>query len=230
MRLFISGSAPLLEETHRAWFERDRACHSRTLRDDRNQHDRPPTPMMASAGPEPLACHCRASRCASRIRKPARFWAKGKPASSRSRGQMSSRATGAILKRPRGISRATAIFITGDLGKIDQNGYVHILGRAKDVIISGGFNVYPKEVEAEIDALSGVTESAVIGLPHEDFGEAVAAIVVPAPGAVARRAIGARRARQKARQIQIAEARDLRRRPAAQCDGQGAEESFARDF
>jgi malonyl-CoA/methylmalonyl-CoA synthetase len=59
---------------------------------------------------------------------------------------------------------------------------VHILGRAKDLIISGGFNVYPKEVETEIDALAGVAESAVIGLPHSDFGEAVVAVVVPVPG------------------------------------------------
>ena len=60
---------------------------------------------------------------------------------------------------------------------------MQIVGRAKDLIISGGFNVYPKEVESEIDALSGVIESAVIGLPHDDFGEAVTAIVVPLPGA-----------------------------------------------
>jgi malonyl-CoA/methylmalonyl-CoA synthetase len=74
-------------------------------------------------------------------------------------------------------------FITGDLGQIAEDGYLAIVGRAKDLIISGGFNVYPKEVEAEIDALPGVVESAVIGLPHPDFGEGVAAIVVPAPGA-----------------------------------------------
>jgi malonyl-CoA/methylmalonyl-CoA synthetase len=68
-------------------------------------------------------------------------------------------------------------FITGDLGKIDEAGYVHIVGRGKDLIISGGLNVYPKEVEAEIDALPGVVESAVIGLAHADFGEAVTAVI-----------------------------------------------------
>jgi malonyl-CoA/methylmalonyl-CoA synthetase len=68
-------------------------------------------------------------------------------------------------------------FITGDVGKIDARGYVHIVGRAKDLIISGGYNVYPKEVELVIDALPGVGESAVIGLAHPDFGEAVAAAV-----------------------------------------------------
>jgi malonyl-CoA/methylmalonyl-CoA synthetase len=74
--------------------------------------------------------------------------------------------------------RADGFFITGDVGKIDERGYVHIVGRAKDLIITGGFNVYPKEVESEIDALPGVVESAVIGCPHPDFGEGVTAIVV----------------------------------------------------
>jgi malonyl-CoA/methylmalonyl-CoA synthetase len=74
--------------------------------------------------------------------------------------------------------RPDGFFITGDLGKIDARGYVHIVGRGKDLIISGGFNVYPKEVESEIDALPGVIESAVIGVPHADFGEGVTAVVV----------------------------------------------------
>src|SRR5690606_1633094 len=67
--------------------------------------------------------------------------------------------------------RADGYFVTGDLGMIDADGYVHIVGRGKDLIISGGLNVYPKEVEAEIDALPGVVESAVVGLPHPDLGE-----------------------------------------------------------
>jgi malonyl-CoA/methylmalonyl-CoA synthetase len=69
-------------------------------------------------------------------------------------------------------------FVSGDLGKIDARGYVHIVGRDKDLIITGGFNVYPKEIESEIDALPGVVESAVIGVPHPDFGEGVTAVVV----------------------------------------------------
>ena len=69
-------------------------------------------------------------------------------------------------------------FVSGDLGKIDARGYVHIVGRGKDLIITGGFNVYPKEIETEIDALPGVVESAVIGVPHPDFGEGVTAVVV----------------------------------------------------
>ncbi|WP_366556153.1 malonate--CoA ligase [Aquibaculum sediminis] len=73
--------------------------------------------------------------------------------------------------------RSDGFFITGDISKIDAEGYVHIVGRAKDLIISGGYNVYPKEIELVIDALPGVVESAVIGLSHPDFGEAVTAVV-----------------------------------------------------
>jgi malonyl-CoA/methylmalonyl-CoA synthetase len=72
-------------------------------------------------------------------------------------------------------------FITGDLGTMDDAGYIRILGRGKDLVISGGYNVYPKEVQAEIDRIAGVTESAVIGVPHPDFGEGVTAIVVRSP-------------------------------------------------
>jgi malonyl-CoA/methylmalonyl-CoA synthetase len=79
--------------------------------------------------------------------------------------------------------RDDGYFITGDLGRIDPDGYVHIVGRDKDLIISGGFNVYPAEVEAAIDAVPGVAESAVVGVPHADFGEGVVAVVAPRPGA-----------------------------------------------
>jgi malonyl-CoA/methylmalonyl-CoA synthetase len=75
-------------------------------------------------------------------------------------------------------------FRTGDVGAIDADGYLAIVGRAKDLIISGGYNVYPKEIELELDALPGVEESAVIGVPHADFGEAVTAVVVAEPGAL----------------------------------------------
>ena len=73
-------------------------------------------------------------------------------------------------------------FRTGDMGEILDNGYVRIVGRAKDLIITGGLNVYPKEIEERIDALPGVAESAVIGVPDADFGEAVTAVVVPRSG------------------------------------------------
>jgi malonyl-CoA/methylmalonyl-CoA synthetase len=78
--------------------------------------------------------------------------------------------------------RRDGFFVTGDLGQIDERGYVHIVGRAKDLVISGGYNVYPKEVESEIDQIPGVLESAVIGVPHADFGEGVTAVVVPKAG------------------------------------------------
>ena len=70
-------------------------------------------------------------------------------------------------------------FNTGDKGSIDEDGYISIVGRAKDMIITGGLNVYPKELELFINDIDGVKESAVIGVPHEDYGEGVVAVVVP---------------------------------------------------
>ncbi|MBV9840205.1 MAG: malonyl-CoA synthase [Sphingomonadaceae bacterium] len=88
--------------------------------------------------------------------------------------------------------RADGYFVTGDLGRIDDRGYVHIVGRAKDLVISGGLNVYPAEVEDALDALPGVAESAVIGVPHADLGEAVVAVVRREGGsAIDEAAIGA---------------------------------------
>jgi malonyl-CoA/methylmalonyl-CoA synthetase len=80
--------------------------------------------------------------------------------------------------------RSDGFFVTGDIGQEDEHGYIHIVGRSKDLIISGGLNVYPKEIELVLDAMPGVAESAVIGLPHPDFGEVVAAVVCPARGPV----------------------------------------------
>lgn len=79
--------------------------------------------------------------------------------------------------------RENGFFITGDLGLRDAGGYVHIVGRNKDLIISGGYNVYPKEVELVLDETEWVRESAVVGVPHPDFGEGVIAVVVPLEGA-----------------------------------------------
>ena len=78
---------------------------------------------------------------------------------------------------------ADGYFITGDVGRFDDEGYLAIVGRSKDLIISGGYNVYPKEIESVMDDMPGVAEAAVVGVPHPDFGEAVIAIVVPKPGA-----------------------------------------------
>jgi malonyl-CoA/methylmalonyl-CoA synthetase len=77
----------------------------------------------------------------------------------------------------------TRWFKTGDVGRVDADGYVTIVGRSKDLIITGGFNVYPAEVEATLNELPGVAESAVVGVPHPDFGEGVIALVVPRAGA-----------------------------------------------
>ena len=88
-------------------------------------------------------------------------------------------------------------FITGDLGQKDADGYVSIVGRAKDLIITGGYNVYPKEVELLLDAVPGVVESAVIGLPHPDFGEAVFAVLVGGDPQAALAAIAGNLARFK---------------------------------
>jgi malonyl-CoA/methylmalonyl-CoA synthetase len=75
-------------------------------------------------------------------------------------------------------------FVSGDLAKMSKDGRVTIVGRAKDLIITGGFNVYPIEVEGEINSLPGVAESAVVGVPHPDFGEGIIAVVTPTPGHV----------------------------------------------
>ena len=74
--------------------------------------------------------------------------------------------------------RNDGLFITGDLGLIDPDGYLVIVGRGKNLIISGGLNVYPKEIEAAIDDIRGVVESAVVGVPHDDFGEGIVAVIV----------------------------------------------------
>ena len=86
-------------------------------------------------------------------------------------------------EKTRAEFRDDGFFVTGDLGYIDERGYVRISGRGKDLIISGGFNVYPAEVEGAIEALPGVAECAVIGVPHADFGEGVVAVVTSKPDA-----------------------------------------------
>jgi malonyl-CoA/methylmalonyl-CoA synthetase len=78
---------------------------------------------------------------------------------------------------------ADGYFRTGDVGRIDADGYITIVGRSKDLIISGGYNVYPAEIEGFINELPGVAESAVVGVPHPDFGEVGVAVVIAKPGA-----------------------------------------------
>jgi malonyl-CoA/methylmalonyl-CoA synthetase len=171
MRLFISGSAPLLAETHRTFSERtghailERYGMTETSMNTSNPYD--------------------GERRAGTV---------GFPLPD---VEVRINATGVIeIKGPnvfRGYWRnpektaedftTDGWFITGDVGAFDQQGYLIISGRAKDLIISGGYNIYPKEVEMLLDAQAGVLESAVIGVPHSDFGEGVVAVVVAKPDA-----------------------------------------------
>jgi malonyl-CoA/methylmalonyl-CoA synthetase len=176
MRLFVSGSAPLLVETHEEFRRRtghvilERYGMSETLINTSNPYEGerragtvgPPLPDVsirvvgADAG----------GVGGLEVKGPnvfAGYW--------RDEAKTRSEFTG------------DGWFKTGDLGHIDERGYVRIVGRAKDLVISGGYNVYPKEVEAELDALAGVLESAVFGVPHPDFGEGVTAVVVARSGA-----------------------------------------------
>jgi malonyl-CoA/methylmalonyl-CoA synthetase len=182
MRLFISGSAPLLADTHRAFQQRtglailERYGMTETNMNTSNPYD---GERIAGTVGFPLP------GVAVRITHP------------ETGAMLPADATGMIeVKGPNVFKgywrmpektkaefRDDGFFITGDLGKIDAGGYVHIVGRGKDLVISGGYNIYPKEVETEIDQLPGVVESAVIGIAHPDFGEGVTAVVVRHPGA-----------------------------------------------
>jgi malonyl-CoA/methylmalonyl-CoA synthetase len=182
VRLFTSGSAPLLAETHERFRERtghailERYGMTETQMNTSNPYDgdrRPGTVGFPLPGVE------------LRIAEPetGRALPPGDTGMIEVRGPNVFRGYWRMPEKTKEEFRADGFFITGDLGKIDAEGYVHIVGRAKDLVISGGYNVYPKEIEEAIDALPGVRESAVIGVPHPDFGEAVVAVVVPEPGA-----------------------------------------------
>ena len=194
VRLFVSGSAPLLAETHAAWSERtghailERYGMTETNMNTSNPYDgerRPGTVGFPLPGVE------------LRVVDPE----SGRPVATDEVGGLEVKGPNVFCgywRQPERTAeelRADGFFITGDLAAVDGDGYVRIVGRAKDLVISGGLNVYPKEVEEAIDELPGVAESAVFGVPHPDFGEAVVAAVVPASGAVVQEAVGARRAR-----------------------------------
>ncbi|MCA1367236.1 malonyl-CoA synthase [Bradyrhizobium sp. BRP14] len=180
MRLFISGSAPLLAETHVGFQNRTgHAILERYGMTETNMNTSNPYDGERIAGTVGLPL----PGVTVRVTDPA------------TGAVLPAEETGMIeIKGPnvfKGYWRmpektaaeftADGFFISGDLGKIDRRGYVHIVGRSKDLVISGGYNIYPKEVEGEIDQLEGVAESAVIGVPHPDFGEGVTAIVVRKP-------------------------------------------------
>lgn len=177
MRLFISGSAPLLAETHREWSARtghavlERYGMTETNMNTSNPYDGERVPG-AVGFPLPGV--------SVRVTEPET----GKELPREEIGMIEVKGPNVFKgywrmpEKTKSEFRPDGFFITGDLGKIDAKGYVHILGRGKDLVISGGFNVYPKEIESEIDAMPGVIESAVIGVPHADFGEGVTAVLV----------------------------------------------------
>ncbi|MGY3441718.1 MULTISPECIES: malonate--CoA ligase [unclassified Bradyrhizobium] len=182
MRLFISGSAPLLADTHREWSARtghavlERYGMTETNMNTSNPYDGDRVPGAVGFALPGVSV---------RVTDPE----SGKELPRETIGMIEVKGPNVFQgywrmpEKTKAEFRGDGFFITGDLGKIDDKGYVHILGRGKDLVISGGFNVYPKEIESEIDAMPGVVESAVIGVPHADFGEGVTAVLVCSKGA-----------------------------------------------
>ena len=183
MRLFISGSAPLLTETFSAFRERsghtilERYGMSETVMLTSNPY-RPESARRGGTVGLPLP------GVGLRVHDD-----KGRPLPAGETGGIEVKGPN-VFKGYWRMPEKTADefttdlwFKTGDVGRIADDGVVTIVGRSKDLIITGGYNVYPAEIEGYINDMSGVTESAVIGVPHADFGEAVVAVVVTQPGA-----------------------------------------------
>ena len=180
MRLFISGSAPLLAETHTSFEARtghrilERYGMTETNMNTSNPYDgdrRAGTVGLPLPGVD------------LRVMQDGAELPRGEVGVIEVRGPNVFKGYWQMPEKTREELREDGWFITGDLGWQGDDGYVTIVGRAKDLVISGGFNVYPKEVELLLDEVPGVLESAVIGLPHPDFGEAVFAVLVPQKGA-----------------------------------------------
>ncbi|EAR50512.1 malonyl-CoA synthase [Oceanicola granulosus HTCC2516] len=180
MRLFVSGSAPLLAETHRAFEARtghrilERYGMTETNMSCSNPYDgerRPGTVGPPLPGVEARVCDEAGTELA-----------RGETGVLEVRGPNVFRGYWQMPEKTAAELRPDGWFITGDLATMSDDGYVTIVGRAKDLVISGGLNVYPKEVEEALDALPGVGESAVIGVPHPDLGEAVVAVIAHGPG------------------------------------------------
>ncbi|RKF17163.1 malonyl-CoA synthase [Roseovarius spongiae] len=178
MRLFISGSAPLLAETHQRFEERTgHRILERYGMTETNMNTSNPYGGERRAGtvgfPLPdVELKITDPETGAEI-------AKGDTGIIEVRGPNVFQGYWQMPEKTADELREDGFFITGDLGRIDGDGYVHIVGRAKDLIISGGYNIYPKEIEQLLDDQPGVLESAVIGVPHPDFGETVLAIIVP---------------------------------------------------
>jgi malonyl-CoA/methylmalonyl-CoA synthetase len=181
VRLFVSGSAPLLADTHREWQARTgKAILERYGMTETNMNTSNPYEGDRVAGTVgfPLP------GVDLRVTDPesGNELAEGAIGMIEVRGPNVFKGYWRMPDKTAAEFRPDGFFITGDLGRIDERGYVHIVGRGKDLVISGGYNVYPKEVETEIDSLPGIIESAVIGVAHRDFGEGVTAVVVKRPG------------------------------------------------
>jgi len=182
IRLFVSGSAPLLAETHDEWQKRtghavlERYGMTETNMNTSNPYEGARVP--GSVGPPLPGVEVRITDPETGAPMP-----RGEIGMIEVKGPNVFKGYWRMPEKTAAEFRPDGFFITGDLGTIDEEGYVSILGRGKDLVISGGFNVYPKEVETEIDSLPGVDESAVIGVPHTDFGEGVTAVVTLKPGA-----------------------------------------------
>ncbi|MDB5968117.1 MAG: AMP-dependent synthetase and ligase [Hydrocarboniphaga sp.] len=183
IRLFVSGSAPLLAETHREFEARtghgivERYGMTETQVNSSNPYDAACVP--GSVGFPLPGVEIRITDAASG----AVLFERGATGMIEVRG---ANVFGGYWRNPEKTAadlRPDGFFITGDVGRFDDQGYLFIVGRAKDLVITGGYNVYPIEVETEIDALPGVLESAVIGVPHPDFGEGVTAVVLTQLGA-----------------------------------------------
>lgn len=176
MRLFVSGSAPLSAETHREW-------EARTGHRILERYGMTETGMLSS---NPYEGHRRAGSVGPPLSGVSIRIASPDPEGVGGIEVRGPNVTRGYWRNPEKTAEAFTAdgwFETGDLGRFDADGYLWIVGRAKDLIISGGFNVYPAEVEAVIEVLDGVADVAVIGAPHPDFGEGVVAVVVPRAGA-----------------------------------------------
>ena len=181
VRLFVSGSAPLLAETHTQFEARtghrilERYGMTETNMNTSNPYDgdrRAGTVGFPLPGVELIVTDPETGN----------ELAQGEVGQIEVRGPNVFQGYWKMPEKTREELRDNGFFITGDLGRIDADGYVHIVGRNKDLIISGGYNIYPKEIELLLDEQPGVVESAVIGVPHPDFGETVVGILVPEAG------------------------------------------------
>ncbi|MBD9502219.1 malonyl-CoA synthase [Pseudomonas sp. PDM17] len=185
MRLFISGSAPLTAETHKAFSERTgMAILERYGMTETGMNTSNPLDGQRIAGTVGFPLPGVELRITDPGQAEPTLLPQGEPGMIEVRGPNVFQGYWRMPEKTAEELRADGYFMTGDIGFVDDRGYVQIVGRNKDMIISGGFNVYPKELEEILDTLPGVAESAVIGVPHPDFGEGVTAVLVASKGEV----------------------------------------------